>query len=186
MKDKRKKQKEKAKLICEKLIQKKEHLQDIKKDQEKKRKKLENKIAKMTQKQELLEKKKELGFDRMRKTRNEIFKKIQNNKKQLEREEVLRRKDILFEENNKLGRIYNAETYGKSEICNIQTKTLIVSKEDYELRKDFLKKMNKLKSESVSNKSQKEKRKMYLEKLRIEAEKRRKEEEERLDKLQLG
>ena len=186
MKDKRQKQKEKAKIISEKLKQKKEHLQDLKKEQEKKRKKLENKIVKMTQKQELFEKKRELGFDRMRRTRNELFKKIQSNKKQLEREEVLRRKDILFEENNRLGRLFNSESAPKSEISNIQTKTLILSKEDYELRKEFLKKMNKLKSESVSNKSQKEKRKMYMEKLRIEAEKRKREEEEKLEKLQLG
>ena len=70
MKDKRQKQKEKAKIISEKLKQKKEHLQDLKKEQEKKR---------------------ELGFDRMRRTRNELFKKIQSNKKQLERIEFLRR-----------------------------------------------------------------------------------------------
>ena len=186
MKDKRQKQKEKAKIINRKLNEKKEHLQDIKKEQEKKRKKLENKIVKMTQKQEIFEKKRELGFDRMRRTRNELFKRIQNNKKQLQKEEVLRRKDILFEENNRLGRLYNSQNAGKSEISNIQTKNLILSKEDYELRKEFLKKMNKLKSESVSNKSQKEKRKMYMEKLRIEAEQRRKEEEDRLEKLQLG
>ena len=141
MKDKRQKQKEKAKIINQKLKEKKEHLQDIKKEQEKKRKKLENKIVKMTQKQEIFEKKRELGFDRMRRTRNELFKRIQNNKKQLQKEEVLRRKDILFEENNRLGRLYNSQNAGKSEISNIQTKTLILSKEDYELRKEFLKKL---------------------------------------------
>lgn len=183
MKDKRKKQKEKAKLISEKLLQKKELLQNLKKDEEKKRKKLEKKIMEKNKKQELFEKKKDLGFDVKRRTRNELFKKIKINKKKLESEEDLRRQDILFEENNRLGKIYNFETLGNGKIKCIQSKTLILSKEDYELRKEFLKKMSKLKSESVTNKSLKERRKLYIEKLRIEAEKRRKEEEERLDKL---
>ena len=104
----------------------------------------------------------------------------------MEKEEALRREDILDEENNKFGKIYHSEIFGKTEINNIQTKALLLSKEDYELRKDFLKKMSKLKSESVSNKSQKERRKLYMEKLRREAEQRRKEEEERLEKLQMG
>jgi len=50
MRDRRQKQKEKSKIIFEKLMQKKEHLQDMKKAQEKNIKKLENKIEKMTQK----------------------------------------------------------------------------------------------------------------------------------------
>ena len=190
MKDKRQKQKQKAKIIREKLIQKKEHIQNIRKDLEKKRKKLENKIAKTTQKQEIFENKKELNFNKMRRTRNELFKKIRINKKSLEKEEVLRREDILFEENNKIAKLYNIKINSpiarKTEIDNIQSKTLILSKEDYLLRKEFLKKMYKLKAESVSNKSLKERRKLYLDKLRVEAEKRRKEEEERLEKLQMN
>ena len=124
-----------------------------------------------------------------RKARNELFKKIQSNKKQLERIEFLRREDILFEENNKIGRLYSPDIGRQtcmSNLHNIQSKTLIISKEDYELRKEFLRKMNQLKSESVSNKSYKERRRLYLNKLRAEAEKRRKEEEERLEKLQMG
>ena len=186
MKDKRQKQKQRAKMISEKLIEKKEHIENLKKELEKKRKKLENRIVKLSQKQELFEKKREFGFDEMRRTRNELFKKIKQNKKQLESEEDIRRQDILFEENNKLGKLQNSEIVGKTKIHSIQSRTLIISKEDYELRKDFLKKMNKLKSESVSNKSQKERRKLYTEKLRLEAEKRKKEENERLEKLQSG
>lgn len=186
MKDKRQKQKQKAKIIREKLIQKKEHIQNIRKDLEKKRKKLENKIAKTTQKQEIFENKKELNFNKMRRTRNELFKKIRINKKSLEKEEVLRREDILFEENNKIAKLYNSPIARKTEIDNIHSKTLILSKEDYLLRKEFLKKMYKLKAESVSNKSLKERRKLYLDKLRVEAEKRRKEEEEKLEKLQMN
>ena len=125
----------------------------------------------------------------MVKSRDELFKKIKSNKKELEREEMLRREDILFEENNKLERVFSSEMAKKSRMSNIhhiQSKTLIISKEDYRLRKEFLKKMSQLKSQSVTNKSQKEKRKLYLNKLRAEAEKRRKEEEERLEKLQMG
>ena len=186
MKEKRQKQKEQAKNLCEKLLQKQEVLQNIRKEQEKKRKKLENKIEKMTKKKELYDRKRELLYMQQRRGRNELFKKIRENKKNLEKEEDLRRNDILFDENNKLGRLYNPETSGKTEISNIQTKTLKLSREDYELRKDFFKKMNKLKSESVSNKSQKERRKIYMDKVRAEAEKKRKEEEERLEKLQMG
>lgn len=186
MRDKKQKQKEKSQKLFKKFVEKQEHIENLNKALEKQRKKLENKIIKKEENQKIFDRKKELYYNQKRKARNELFKKIQSNKKQLEREEVLRRKDILFEENNRLGRLYNSESAPKSEISNIQTKTLILSKEDYELRKEFLKKMNKLKSESVSNKSQKEKRKMYMEKLRIEAEKRKREEEEKLEKLQLG
>ena len=185
MRDRRQKQKEKSKIIFEKLMQKKEHIQDMKKAQEKNIKKLENKIEKMTQKKLIFDKKKELEFDNIRKKREELIKKINHNKKLIEREEELRRKDILFDENIRLGKC-DSDIFGNTEINIIQKKTLMLSKEDYELRKDFLKKMNKLKSESVSNKSPTERRKLYIEKLRKEAEQRRKEEEERLEKLQMG
>ena len=46
--------------------------------------------------------------------------------------------------------------------------------------------MNKLKEESVSKKSLKERRKIYMDKVRAEAEKKRREEEERLEKLQMS
>ena len=99
---------------------------------------------------------------------------ILNNKKEIEKEEELRREDILFEESNKLGRIPMRDDFGRTELNNIQSKTLILFKEDYELRKDFLRKLSKLKEESVSKKSDKQKRKMYTDKLRSEAEKKRK------------
>ena len=187
MKDKRRKQKEKTKAIFEKLNQKKELIENIRKSQEKKRKKLEKQIIKASKKQqEILNKNKEIGFNKILQTRNKLYNDIQKKKKEIQNEEELRREDILFQENNKIGKLYRSQTVGKlvaSNIQKIQAKTLILSKEDYELRKDFLKKMNKLKSESVSNKSQKERRKLYMDKLREEALKRKKEEEERLDKL---
>ena len=107
MKEKRQKQKEKSKIVFEKLMQKEERLQNIRKAKEKERKKLENKIDKMIQKKQLFDKKKELVFYRIRRARDELFKKIKNNKKQLEKEEALRREDILDEENNKFGKIYH-------------------------------------------------------------------------------
>ena len=187
MKEKKLKQKEKAKELCEKLIKKQELLNDIKKQQEKKRKKLENKIEKMTKKKELFDRKRELSYQQIRRSRNKLFEKTRENKKKLDKEEVLKRDDILFDENNRLGRFYNnMDISGKTEINNIQIKTLQLSKEDYELRKEFLKKMNKLKEESVSKKSLKERRKIYMDKVRAEAEKKRREEEERLEKLQMS
>ena len=188
MKDKKQKQKEISQKLFKKFLEKQEHIENLNKAYEKKRKKLENKIIKKQENQKIFERKKEFSYTQKRKTRNDIFKKIQSNKKQLEREEFLRREDILFEENNKITRLYSPDICRKtmSHLHNIQAKTLILSKEDYELRKEFLRKMNQLKSESVSNKSYKERRRLYLNKLRAEAEKRRKEEEERLEKLQMG
>ena len=183
MKDKRDKQKEKSRKLCEKLLEKQEKINQIKKEREKYTKKLENKIEKMTQKKDLWDKKREIKLQNFRKQRDELFKKIQINKKEIEKEEELRREDILFEEANKLGRIPIRDDFGRTELNNIQSKTLILFKEDYELRKDFLKKINKLKEESISKKSDKQKRKMYTDKLRAEAERKRKEEEERLEKL---
>mgnify|MGYP006916074713 CR=1 FL=1 len=189
MRDKKQKQKEKSQKLFKKFVEKQEHIENLNKALEKQRKKLENKIIKKEENQKIFDRKKELYYNQKRKARNELFKKIQSNKKQLERIEFLRREDILFEENNKIGRLYSPDIGRQtcmSNLHNIQSKTLIISKEDYELRKEFLRKMNQLKSESVSNKSYKERRRLYLNKLRAEAEKRRKEEEERLEKLQMG
>ena len=140
----------------------------------------------MTQKKELLDQKKELEYKNIKNQRDELFKKIKINKKEIEKEEELRREDILFEQFNKLGRVPLKEDFGRTELNAIQSKTLILYQEDYELRKDFLKKLSKLKEESVSKKSDKQKRKMYTDKLRAEAERKRKEEEERLEKLGLA
>ena len=189
MKEKKDKQKEKAKLMRQKLSEKKEHIENLQKALEKKRKKLESEIIKKEQHQRLFDKKKELYFEQKKRTRNELFKRIQSNKKVLEREAFLRREDILLGENNKIGRLHSPDIGNKtckSNLHHIQAKTLILSKEDYELRKEFLRKLYQLKSESVSNKSHKERRRLYINKLRAEAEKRRREEEERLEKLQMG
>ena len=183
MKDKKDKQKERARILWEKIIEKKEKLKQIKKEREKYKKKLENKIEKMAQKRSIFDRKRELENQNIKNQRNELFKRIQINKKEIEKEEELRREDILFEEANKLGRAPIRDDFGRTELNNIQTKTLILFKEDYEMRKDFLKKLSKLKEESVSKKSDKQKRKMYTDKLRAEAEKKRKEEEERLEIL---
>ena len=185
MKDKKEKQKERAKLLCEKLIEKQEKLKQIKKEREKYKKNLENKLEKMSQKKDMFDRKKEMEYEIVKNQRKELFKRIQINKKEIEKEEELRREDILFEEYNKLGRMPIRDDFGRSELHNLQSKTLILFHEDYELRKDFLKKLSKLKEESVSKKSDKQKRKMYTDKLRAEAERKRKEEEERLQKLGL-
>ena len=67
----------------------------------------------------------------------------------------------------------------------MKSKTLELFQKDYELRRDFLKKMSRLKDESVSKKSDKQKRKMYNEQLKLEAERRKIEEEEKLEKLKV-
>ena len=132
-----------------------------------------------------MDKKRDMEYQNMKNKRTKLFKKIKINKKEIEKEEELRREDILFEEQNKLGRIPLRDDFGRTELNNIRSKTLVLFQEDYELRKDFLKKLSKLKEESVSKKSDKQKRKMYTDKLRAEAERRRKEEEERMEKLGL-
>jgi len=183
MKDKKDKQREKSRKLNEILIQKQERIQEIKKEKEKKKKKLENKIEKMSQKKDIFDKKRELESKILKNKRDEIFKRIQTNKKELEKEEELRVEDILFEEYNKLGRIINNDNFNKTGFNFIQSKTIECFQEDYELRKDFLKQLSKLKEESILKKSDKQKRKMYTDKLRAEAERKRKEEEERLEKL---
>ena len=185
MKDKRDKQREKAKKLFERLIEKQERIKEIKKEREKYKKKLENKIEKMSKKKEIMDKKRDMEYQNMKNKRTKLFKKIKINKKEIEKEEELRREDILFEEQNKLGRIPLRDDFGRTELNNIRSKTLVLFQEDYELRKDFLKKLSKLKEESVSKKTDKQKRKMYTDKLRAEAERRRKEEEERMEKLGL-
>ena len=185
MKDKRDKQKEKSQKIVERLIEKQEKLKEIKKEREKYKKKLENKLEKITQKKELLDKKREMKYENIKKQRSKLFKKIKINKKEIEKEEGLRREDILIEEQNKLGKFYLKEDFDKIELNNIKSKTLELFQKDYELRKDFLKKMSKLKDESVFKKSDKQKRKIYNDQLKLEAERRKIEEEEKLEKLKV-
>jgi len=186
MKDKKEKQKEKSRKLSEKLIEKQERIQKIRKDREKYKKKLENKIEIMTKKKELYDRKRDIELQNIKRQRDELFKRNQINKREIEKEEELRREDILFEENNIFGRIQDRDNWGKRDINNIKNKTLILFQEDIELRKNFLKQLSKLKEESVSKKSDKQKRKIYTDKLKAEAERKRKEEEERLEKLQMG
>ncbi len=137
----------------------------------------------MSHKRDNLEKKREMNYQVFKKQRNDLFKKIEINKKEIEKEEELRREDILYYEYNKLGKIDLKDDFGKTKLNNKRNKTLELIQEDYELRKDFLKKLSKLKEESVSKKTDKQKRKMYTDKLRAEAERKKKEEEEKLEKL---
>ena len=186
MKDKKEKQREKSRKLCEKLIEKQERLQKLKKEREKYKKKLENKIEIMARKKELYDTKRDVELQNIKRQREELFKRNQINKKEIEKEEELRREDILFEENNIFERVQDRENWGKRDINNIQNKTFNLFQEDIELRKNFLKQLSKLKEESVSKKSDKQKRKIYTDKLKAEAERKRKEEEERLEKLQMG
>ena len=186
MKDKKEKQREKSRKLCEKLIEKQERLQKLKKEREKYKKKLENKIEIMSQKKELYDRKRDIELQNIKRQRDELFKRNKINKREIEKEEELRREDILFEENNIFGRIQDRDNWGKRDINNIQSKTLILFQEDMELRKNFLKQLSRLKEESVSKKSDKQKRKIYTDKLKAEAERKRKEEEERLEKLLMG
>ena len=174
MKDKKEKQREKSRKLNEKLIEKQEKLKEIKKEREKYKKKLENKIEKMTQQKELYTQKRNMELQNIKRQRDELFKRNQINKREIEKEEELRREDILFEENNIFGRIKDRDNWGKKGINDIQSKTLILYQEDNELRKHFLKQLSKLKEESVSKKSDKQKRKIYTDKLRAEAERKRK------------
>ena len=80
-------------------------------------------------KKELFDRKRELSYQQIRRSRNKLFEKIRENKKKLDKEEVIRRDDILFDENNRLGRFYNnMEIFGKTEVNNKQIKTLQLSK----------------------------------------------------------
>ena len=186
MKDKKEKQREKSRKLSEKLIEKQERLKKIKKEREKYKKNLENKIEKMTQKKELYDRKRDIELQNIKRQRDELFKRNQINRREIEKEEEERREEILFEENNIFGRIKDRDNWGKRDINNIKNRTLILFQEDNELRKNFLKQLSKLKEESVSKKSDKQKRKIYTDKLKAEAERKRKEEEERLEKLQMG
>jgi len=186
MKDKREKQREKSRKLNEKLIEKQERLKAIRKEREKYKKKLENKIEIMTKKKELYDRKRDIELQNIKRQRDELFERNRINRREIEKEEELRREDILFEENNIFGRIQDRDNWGKRDLNNIQNKTLILFQEDIELRKNFLKQLSKLKEESVSKKSDKQKRKIYTDKLKAEAERKKREEEERLEKLQMG
>jgi hypothetical protein len=183
MKDKKEKQREKSRKLCEKLIEKQERLQKLKKEREKYKKKLENKIEIMARKKELYDRKRDVELQNIKRQREELFKRNQINKKEIEKEEELRREDILFEENNIFERVQDRENWGKRDINNIQNKTFNLFQEDIELRKNFLKQLSKLKEESVSKKSDKQKRKIYTDKLKAEAERKRKEEELRREDI---
>ena len=183
MKDKKDKQREKSRKLAEKLLEKQEKIKEIKKEREKYKKKLENRLINMSLKKDSVDKQRELQRQAKINKREKRFKKIQLNKKELEKEDEYWIEDILFEESNKLERALNNEKNHKTGISNMQSKTLELFQEDNKIRKGFLKQLSKLKEESVLKKSDKQKRKLYTDKLRAEAERKRKEEEERLEKL---
>jgi hypothetical protein len=183
MKSNRDKRREKIKKFNEKLKEKEETLKILNKEREKNLKKLAIKIEKATLRKEEILKQREVDKLALRKKRKEFFLKNQINKREIQNLEYNKRESILQNESCRFERQKWRRKNNKNSVNRLGNKTFQIFQENYKLRKNFLKDLNRLVSQSVSKKTEKERRKLYINKLREEAEKRRKEQEELMDKL---
>ena len=183
MKDKKAKEKEKKQISNNKLLEKKERLKELDLENDKQRKLIMKKMKKMEKKKIELDKKKEEFYRRIKEDMNIHLKGAKDNKNIMEKEENERREDILDYENYKFNLALEKESCMKSKRANSYNKTIENQKETENRMKEFRKIMSSLQDDSVTNKTDKQRRKMYNEKVKKEMEERKKAEDKKLEKM---
>ena len=184
MKDKQDKQKEKIKKNNQKLLEIKERIAMIKKNNDKKSRSADKNMRKNNENNKTnLQYFKTTQLEKIIRERKELFEKNKIRKEEIAKMDELRRENILLEENNIFDRVYDMELDEYDRKQMIQKRNLDLIKDNFDLRKDFLKRLNLLQGESVTKKTDKQRRKIYTDKLKREAEIKKKEEEEKLEKM---
>lgn len=171
----------KTKRINEKYNEKDDRLKLI----EENNKKITKQIVKRIQKKEKLQGeliiKKNEDHLKYRTLREEIFVKNKMKKQEIRQLDKNRRDNILYGEFYIFDRLRNQIDMGESQRKYLKNKTIEYYKEEEELRKECIKKLNSLQCLSVGKKTDKQKRKIYNEKLRKEAEERKRAEEDAME-----
>ena len=185
MKEKRAKLREKKKLENDKLAQKQERLRQLDEQNEKQRKDIIKKIKKMEKKKLENDKKKDEYYQQIKQGMSMKVLGTKENKYTLSREEDVKREEVLEYESYILNKIKEKEARTFTKRTQSQSRTIQNQKDNQVKMREFKKIMNSLQDDSVTNKNDKQKRKMYNEKVRKEMEERRKEEEKRLEQAGL-
>ena len=107
------------------------------------------------------------------------------NKNSLSKEEDAKREELLEYETYMFNKIKEKEAKNFSKRAQSQSRTIQTQKDNQVKMREFKKIMNSLQDDSITNKNDKQKRKMYNEKVRKEMEEKRKEEEKRLEQIGL-
>ena len=185
MKDKKAKQKRKNEISRNKLIEKREKLKELDLDNDEKRKIIIKRIKKIENNKKEIDKKKDEKYQRIKEKANIYLENTKNNKNILEQEENEIREDILDYENYKFNLALEKEMGIKYKRNFSQNQTIENQKETNNRLKEFKKIMSSLYDESVTSKNDKQKRLLYNEKVKKDMEIKKKEEELKLEKLRL-
>jgi hypothetical protein len=185
MKEKRAKLRTKKKLENEKLALKQERLRLLEEQNEKQRKNIMKKLNKMEKKKLELDKKKDEFYQQIKEGMRMKVIGANVNKISLAKEADAKRDEILEYESYVFGLVKSKEVGNATKRAISQTKTIQAQKDDENRMKEFKRVIFTLQDGSVTNKNDRQKRKMYNEKVRKEIEEKKKEEEKRLEEAGL-
>lgn len=181
MKEKNAKIKALKKLETEKLIQKQERLRLLDEQNEKQRRNIIKKIKKMEKKKIESDKKKDEYYQQIKEGLNMKMQGTRENKFTLSKEADIKREGVLEYESHIFNAVKEKEEDNLLKRAKSLNRTIRTQKDNQDKMKEFKKIIYSLQDTSVTNKNDKQKRKMYNEKVKKEMEEKRKEEEKRLE-----
>ena len=181
MKEKNARIKALKKLETEKLILKQERLRLLDEQNEKNRKNIIKKIKKMEKKKLESDQRKDKYYQQIKEGLNMKMQGTKENKNTLSKEADIKREGVLEYESHIFNAVKEREECNLTKRAKSQSRTIQTQKDNQEKMKEFKKIIYSLQDTSVTNKNDKQKRKMYNEKVRKELEEKRKEEEKELE-----
>ena len=185
MKEKRAKLKAKKKAENEKLQLKQERLRLLEEENEKQRKNIIKKLNKMEKKKLELDRRKDEFYQQIKEEQNMKVQGTKVNKNSLSKEADAKRDEILEYERYVFGLVKSKEAGNNNKKILSQNKTIQTQKNEQNRMKEFKKIINTLQDDSVTNKNDRQKRRMYNEKVRKDLEEKKKEEEKKLEEAGL-
>ena len=142
-------------------------------------------INKMEKKKIELDKKKDEFYQQIKQGLNMKVQGTKVNKNSLTKEADAKRDEILEYESYVFGLVKSKEAGNNNKKILSQCKTIQTQKDEQNRMREFKRIINTLQDDSVTNKNDRQKRRMYNEKVRKELEEKKKEEEKRLEEAGL-
>ena len=158
-------------------------MEELAKQNAKKAKEFMMKIKKREEVKEEYEKEKKEKLRLDKEAREEKMRRCKSNRREMIKEEYERRLDILDYQYDLMRRNKKRNNMSEMKRVNVGEKTVINQLVLEQSLRDFYKKMDRLKSQSVYKKTPEERYKIYRDLKKAEAEKRKKELEEKLEKM---
>ena len=165
------------------LKEKEERIEEIKKINAQKVKELLSKIKKREEVKEEYDKEKKEKLKLDKEAREEKMRRCKTNRDEMIKEQYERRLDILEYQYDLLRRNNRRNKMDEMKRVNVGEKTVINQLILEQSLRDFYKKMDRLKSQSIYKKTPEQRYKIYKDLKKVEAEKRKKELEEKIDKM---